>query len=183
MIFNENLVWLKLQPEPAALAFYYLEPGQSQYWAITNGLAWPGPNGLSLAWLTALSWAGHITNTDTGSQSPTHPASQWGSSMLNPSRSTGWQKVQWQQWNSCSGVCTSTSSVRFCYLYWRIIGWMAPPPLLPDSEWDAASYPVFSWHAATLHQEDDILVLGFLLVLTCFQVFEYLETWKLRNPP
>jgi len=26
------------------------------------------------------------------------------------------------------------------------------------------------------HQEDDILVLGFLLVLTCFQVFfEYLE--------
>jgi hypothetical protein len=45
-----------------ALAFSYLEPGQSQYWAVTNGLAWPGLNGLGLAWLTALSQAGHITS-------------------------------------------------------------------------------------------------------------------------
>jgi hypothetical protein len=44
------------------LAFCYLEPGQSQYWAVTNGPAWPGPNGLGLAWLTALSRAGHITS-------------------------------------------------------------------------------------------------------------------------
>jgi len=44
-----------------ALAFSYLEPGQSQYWAVTNGLAWPGLNGPGLAWLMALSQAGHIT--------------------------------------------------------------------------------------------------------------------------
>ena len=56
-----NLVWLKPQPEPAALAFSSSEPGQSRCWAITNGLAWPGPNRFGLAWLMALGWAGHIT--------------------------------------------------------------------------------------------------------------------------
>ena len=59
--FDENLVQLKLWAEPVALAFSYLELGQSQSWAITNGLACPSLNGLGLAWLMALSQARHIT--------------------------------------------------------------------------------------------------------------------------
>ena len=60
-----NLVRLKPRPEPAALAFSSSEPGQSRCWAITNGLAWPGPNRLGLARLMALGWAGHITKCRT----------------------------------------------------------------------------------------------------------------------
>jgi len=55
------MVLAKPRPEPAALAFSYSEPGQSHCWAVTNGLAWPGPNRLGLAWLLALGRAGHIT--------------------------------------------------------------------------------------------------------------------------
>jgi hypothetical protein len=51
----------KPRPEPPALAFSCSEPGQSHCWAVTNGLAWPGPNRLGLAWLTALGRAWHIT--------------------------------------------------------------------------------------------------------------------------
>ena len=58
-----NLVRLKPRPEPAALAFSSSEPGQSRCWAVTNGLAWPSPNRLGLARLTALGRAGHITTS------------------------------------------------------------------------------------------------------------------------
>jgi hypothetical protein len=56
----------KPRPEPAALAFNYSGPGQSPCWAVTQGLAWPGPNRLGLARLPAQSRAVHITNVETG---------------------------------------------------------------------------------------------------------------------
>ena len=59
--FDEGLVWLKPWPELVALAFCYLQLGQSQYWAITNGLAWPSLNGLGLAHGFELGWA-HTTS-------------------------------------------------------------------------------------------------------------------------
>ena len=47
--------------KPVALAFGYSEPCQSHCWTITNGLAWPGRNRLSLARLMALVRARQIT--------------------------------------------------------------------------------------------------------------------------
>ena len=52
----------KPRPEPPALAFRYIKPGQSRLQAITFGPVWPGLFWPGLAWLLAWSWAGNITN-------------------------------------------------------------------------------------------------------------------------